>query len=91
MAHLILDPSWFRSDVGSEGKGLPCIMTKETTDQLERIGRTFCYQLYKRRFELYSKDEDSDSDDTEDEDGYSLHDTSESSSSSDSDINSDNF
>jgi len=42
-------------------------MTKETTDHLESIGWTFCYQLYKKRFELYSRDEDSDTDDTEDE------------------------
>ena len=89
MAHLILDPSWFRSDLGSEGKGLPPIMNKETTDCLENIGRTFCYQLYRRRFELYSADNDSDSESEEDEDGYSLHDTTECSSSSDSDSDSD--
>ena len=91
MAHLILDPSWFRSDVGSEGKGLPCILKKETTDHLEKIGRTFCFQLYKRRFELYSIDNDSDSDSEEDEDGFSLHDTTEGSSSSDSNSDSDSF
>ena len=82
MAHLILDPSWFRSDLGSEGKGLPPIMKKEVTDQLENIGRTFCYQLYRRRFELYSND-DSDSD--SEEDIFSLHDTTKGSSSSESD------
>ena len=88
MAHLILDPSWFRYDIGSEGKGLPCIMTKETADQLEHIGRTFCFQLYKRRFETYSKKEDEeDTDSEDDEDDFSLHDTTEDSSSeNDSDV-----
>ena len=81
MAHLILDPSWFRVDVGSTGKGLPCILNKDTADQLECMGRTFCYQLYRRRLELHSQvDTDSDTD-TDEDDKYSLHDTSESSSS----------
>ena len=83
MAHLILDPSWFRKDVGSKGKGLPCIINKETADQLERMGRTFCYQVYKRRFELSSNDDDSDT--SEDDDDYSLHDTTEESSSDEND------
>ena len=82
MAHLILDPSWFRRDIGSSGRGLPNIMSKETTDKLESIGRTFCYQLYKRRFSILSEeDEESETDDSS---SYSLHDTSEESGSEDS-------
>ena len=59
MAYLILDPSWFRRDIGSPGRGLPNIMTQETTDKLESIGRTFCYQLFKRRFSILSEVEES--------------------------------
>ena len=79
---LILDPTWYRSDVGSPGRGLPNILEKRTTDELERIGRTFCYQVYKRRFSLLSeKKDDSDSETDTDEDEYSLHDTTEDDSS----------
>ena len=61
-AHLVLDPSWFRDDIGSIGKGLPNILSKETTDQLEGIGRTFCFQIYRRRFQTLSEVEsDTDS------------------------------
>ena len=59
-------------------------MTKETTDQLECLGRTFCFQLYKRRFELYAKD-DSDSETEDEGDDLSLHDTSTEGSSSKTD------
>ena len=75
LGHLILDPTWFRSDIGSPGKGLPNIMAKETTDELEIIGRTYCFQIYKRRHEALSLiDDDSDSE-TDCDDIYSLHDT----------------
>ena len=90
-AHLIFDPSWFRSDLGSEGKGLPPIMKKEITDQLENIGRTFCFQLYKRRFEMYSNDDETDSESEEDEGEFSLHDTTEDSIPSETDSDSDTF
>ena len=73
LSHLIMDPSWFRKDIGSPNKGLPNIMTKETTDKLEIIGRTFCYQVYKRRFELLANIDDTDSE-TDCDDSYSLHD-----------------
>ena len=84
MECLILDPTWFRADIGSPGKGLPNILEKTTTDELERIGRTFCYQVYKRRFSLLSDNkDDSDSETDTDEDAYSLHDTSDYDSSED--------
>ena len=75
LGHLMLDPTWFRSDIGSPGKGLPNIMANETTDELEIIGRTYCFQIYKRRHEALSLiDDDSDSE-TDCDDTYSLHDT----------------
>ena len=77
---LILDPSWFRQDIGSPGLGLPNILDKPTCDHLERIGRKYCFQIYKRRLELLSQ-EDEDSE-TEDEDSFSIHDTSDDESSS---------
>ena len=78
---LFLDPSWYREDIGSSGRGLPNILAKSTCDHLERIGRKFCFQVYKRRLELFSQEcEDSE---TEDEDSFSIHDTSEDSSSMD--------
>ena len=78
---MILDPSWFREDVGSQGLGLPNILNKSTADHLERIGRKFCFQVYKRRLELLlQEDEDSE---TEDEDSFSIHDTSDEDSSGD--------
>ena len=76
LAHLMLDPTWFRTDIGSPEKGLPNIMSKTTTDELEIIGRTYCFQVYKRRQETLSiTDFDSDSE-TDCDDEYSLHDTS---------------
>ena len=82
LAHLILDPTWFRQDIGSLGKGLPNIMTKSTTDMLEIIGRTFCFQVYKRRFDIMSNTANSSDSETDCEDTYSLHDTSTDSDSS---------
>ena len=78
---LVIDPSWFRIDIGASNKGLPNILTQETADQLEAIGRTFCYQIYRRRFEILSE-VDTDSD-TDTDDSYSLHDSTDSSSSED--------
>ena len=77
LGHLMLDPSWFREDIGSPGKGLPNIMSKSTKDELETIGRTYCFQVYKIRFEMLSQSEDSDSE-TDSDDSFSLHDTSSS-------------
>ena len=45
LGHLILDPSWFRSDIGSPGKGLPTIMSKHICDELDNISRIYCYQI----------------------------------------------
>ena len=81
MLYLILDPSWFRSDIGSSGHGLPNIMTKQTTDQLEKIGQVFSYQLYKRRFSILSEEEEDS--ETDEESTYTLHDTTKDSESDD--------
>ena len=75
LGHLILDPTWYREDIGSPGKGLPNIMSKKTTDELETIGRTYCFQVYKRRFEILSQKEGDESE-TDCDDSYSIHDTS---------------
>ena len=75
LAYLILDPSWFRIDIGSPMHGIPNILSLWEAEELERVSRTFCYQIYKRRFDLLSEnDEDSE---TDDDDEYSLHDTSD--------------
>ena len=76
---LILDPSWFRNDIGSIGLGMPNIISENDANTLECIGRTFCYQLYQRRFQILSE-EDTDSETEDDQDAYSVHDTSDSSS-----------
>ena len=83
---LLLDPSWFRKDIGSPTKGLPNIMEKSTTDDLERMGRTLCYQIYRRRFSILNENNDDSETDT-DEEAYSLHDTSEDDNSDESDDN----
>ena len=77
---IILDPSWFRKDVGSAGQGLPNIISETDANTLECIGRTFCYQLYKRRFQILSE-VDTDSETEDDQDAYSVHDTTDSDSS----------
>ena len=77
LEHLILDPSWFRFDIGSPGKGLPNILEKSTSDDLEKIGRIFCYQVYKRRLSILTETEATDSETDTDDDSYSLHDTTE--------------
>ena len=64
---LILDPSWFRYDIGSDGHGLPNIFSENIANTLECFGRTFYFQLYKRRFSILSS-EDSDSEADEDQD-----------------------
>ena len=81
LCFLMIDPSWFRADIGSLGKGLPNIMKKEVTNEIEVIGRIYCYQIYRRRFSILSYNDDSDSE-TEDEDKFSLHDTSDESDTS---------
>ena len=82
-AHLVLDPSWFRDDIGSSGKGIPNILSKETADQLEGIGRTFCFQIYRRRFQTLSEVESDTDSESDSEDTYSLHDSSSDIDSSD--------
>ena len=86
MAHMMLDPSWFRSDIGSSTRGFPNILTENTANNLEVIGRKFCFQIYRRRFDVLSEEENGSDDETDCSDEYSLCDTSSSSSSeSDSD------
>ena len=88
LANLILDPTWYRRDIGSNNRGLPNIMTPDDTNNLEKMTRTFCYQIYRRRFSLLSDVEDNESE-TDDDDMYSLHDTSDDtvySSSDDDDL-----
>ena len=82
LGHLLLDPSWFRSDIGSPGKGLPNIMSKHICDELEIVTRIYCYQIYRRRFSILSESGYDSNGDTEDEDDYSLHDTSDENTSS---------
>ena len=86
MAQMMLDPSWFRSDIGSSTRGFPNILTENTANNLEVIGRKFCFQIYRRRFDVLSEEENGSDDETDCSDEYSLCDTSSSSSSeSDSD------
>ena len=76
----LLDPSWFRQDIGSHGHGLPNILSEDDANSLECFGRTFCFQIYKRRFGILSE-EDTDSETDTDQDNYSLHDTTDTDSS----------
>ena len=88
LANLFLDPTWYRRDIGSNNRGLPNVMTLDDTNDLEKMSRTFCYQIYRRRFSLLSEVEDNESE-TDDDDMYSLHDTSDDtvySSSDDDDL-----
>ena len=84
LIHLILDPSWYRSDIGSDTKGFPNILTEETANKLEKLGRVFCYKIYKRRFSILSEEEEGSDDETEVDSNYSLHDTTEASDTDDS-------
>ena len=77
---LLLDPSWFRQDIGSHGHGLPNILSEDDANSLECFGRTFCFQIYKQRFGILSE-EDTDSETDTDEDNYSLHDSTDTDSS----------
>ena len=70
LGFLILDPSWFRLDIGCVGHILPNILTKVEADLLENYGRKFCYQLYKRRLDFLMEDDDDT--ETETEDDYTL-------------------
>ena len=87
-ACLILDPTWYRRDIGSGNRGLPNIISQKDADALEKMSRTFCYQIYRRRFSFLSKFDDDDESETDDDDIFSLHDTTEEDydSSSDDDI-----
>ena len=84
LIHLILDPSWYRSDIGSATKGLPNILTPETANKIETIGRVFCFKIYKRRFAILSEEEEGSDAETEADSNYSLHDTTEASDTDDS-------
>ena len=63
-------------------------MSKEDADALEKMSRTFCYQIYRRRFSILSEFVEDDESETDDDDIFSLHDTTEEDydSSSDDDI-----
>ena len=76
LAHLILDPSWYRNDIGSSTKGMPNILNVETANKIEVIGRTFCFQVYKKRFNILTDIENDSDSETSCEDSYSIHDTS---------------
>ena len=52
-------------------------MSKYICDELEIITRIYCYQIYRRRFDILSESGYDTNGDTEDEDDYSLHDTSD--------------
>ena len=54
LAHLILDPTWYRTDIGSSSKIMPNILNVNEANKLEIIGRTFCFQVYKKRFNILS-------------------------------------
>ena len=84
LIHLILNPSWYRSDIGSATKGLPNILTLETANKIETIGRVFCFKIYKCRFAILSEEEEGSDDETEVDSNYSLHDTTEASDTDDS-------
>ena len=81
VAHLILDPTWYRNDIGSSTKIMPNILSIHESNKIEIIGRAFCFQVYKRRFAKLSVIDSIDSEDETDcSDSYSLHDTSSESS-----------
>ena len=54
--------------------------SKDTADQLEQIGRTFCYQLYRRRFEILSEEDESGDSEDDSNETFSIHDTFDDSS-----------
>ena len=87
LLYLLLDPTWFPKDIGCMGHGIPNILSEVDADILEGYSRKFCYQLYRRRWQILEENESGS--ETEDEDVFSLHDTTEDSStiedSSDSD------
>ena len=89
MAHMMLDASWFRADVGSSSKGFPNILTESTANNTEVIGRKLCFQIYRRRFDILSEEDNESDDETDCSDVYSLRDTSSSSSSSSSESEND--
>ena len=63
LIHLILDPTWYRSDIGSSFKIMANVLSAEEANFIETIGRTFCFKIYKRRFQYLSRNDPSDSDD----------------------------
>ena len=87
-------PEWsisslFRKDIGCMGHGIPNILSEVDADILEGYSRKFCYQLYRRRWQILEENESGSETEDEDEDVFSLHETTEDSStiedSSDSD------
>ena len=76
LLHLILDPTWYRIDIGSRTKIMPNILSIEEAQQIESIGRTFCFQVYRQRFNILSEIENSSDTETSCDDSFSLHDTS---------------
>ena len=41
LANLILDPTWYRRDIGSNNRGLPNVMTLDDTNDLEKCQEHF--------------------------------------------------
>ena len=79
--HLILDPTWYQTIIGSTSKIMPNILSEEETTAIEVIGRTFCFKIYKRRFAFLSETDcgyDSSDGTTSCSEVYSLHDSEES-------------
>ena len=82
LMYLLLDPSWFRKDIGSAEHGIPNILSEADALILEGYGRKFCHQIYRRRWQIIAENETEYDTETEDDDDYSLHDTSENSCTS---------
>ena len=76
LMHLILDPTWYRIDIGSPTKVMPNILSIEEANKIEITGRTFCFQIYRQRFNMMSEMENSSDSETSCDDSFSLHDTS---------------
>ena len=79
IAKLILDPTWYRKDIGLQNKDFPHILAVKESNEIEVIGRAYCYKIYKRRFEILSDSMDGSDSETETDASYSIHDTEESS------------
>ena len=55
---------------------MPNIFSIEEAQQIETIGRTYCFQVYRQRFNMLSETENSSDTETSCDDSLSLHDTS---------------